>query len=459
MITPMLRIALAVTVLSSTACANHAKRSIALYESGDYTGALHAADDGLTNHPDDDALWGMKVRAALALGDRAGVAKAYEGYSAHRSELDKELLRDISTATIGQALASPSVKLKVAAIEAVEHHELHALADAVAERMEDRDDRVAAAASIAVLNGWPGARQNAGELLTSSEPEARRIIVDGIGRKVGKGAQADLEQAANDRDPRVRRAAIHWLGMTKDAGAIELLAKRQRDPDEGVRAAAAQALARIGGGDLVAFAKQALADHALSVRLAGVDLLAAAKADEALVGLADNPDPLVALQAAIAVRSRHPDLAQKAVTRALAADEPSLRAGAANMLALALDSAEARSAAQRLAGDPAVAVRLAAARVLVHTGDREAARTIFTAALGDADHGVQAAADLAELGDPRGLQALSAAMGNTDASARITAVHEHESAHRVTAGLVAALADDNALVRIEAAIVLATLAK
>ncbi|MBA2540847.1 MAG: hypothetical protein H0V17_14505 [Deltaproteobacteria bacterium] len=41
-----------------------------------------------------------------------------------RGEDDKELLRDVSTATIEQALASPSVRLKIAAIEAIATLEL-----------------------------------------------------------------------------------------------------------------------------------------------------------------------------------------------------------------------------------------------------------------------------------------------------------------------------------------------
>src|SRR5262245_23217367 len=102
----MLRIVLALALLAPAAgCANRAKRSVSLYESGDYAGAMRAADEGLAGHPDDDGLWGMKVRSALALGDAAGVAKAYQGYMEHRADLDKELLQDLATATIAQALA------------------------------------------------------------------------------------------------------------------------------------------------------------------------------------------------------------------------------------------------------------------------------------------------------------------------------------------------------------------
>ncbi len=457
----MRRIALVLALLAPAACANRAKKSIDLAESGDYAGAARAADEGLASHPDDDNLWAMKVRASLALGEREAIARAYEEYVARRGEDDKELLRELATATLGQALASPSVKMKIAAIEAIERLEIHALTDQVAESMGDDDDRVAAAAAVAVLRGIPGAPQVADDLLRSENPEARRIVVDGIGRKIGKLAVADLEKAADDSDPRVRRAAIRWLGMIKDQNAVPLLARRMRDPDDGVRAAAASALARIGTGDLAGFAKQALADHSLAMRLAGVDLLAAAKADAELVALTDDKDAMVALQAAIAIKAKRPELAEKALVRASTAAEWTTRAGAANLAVTAVGRQRARPHAQKLADDAELGVRLAAARVLAQLDDREAAKRVFASALDNAEYGVQAAADLAALGDPAGMQALSSYVrdaGRTPAQ-RAAAAAAHRSAHRVTGGLVAALADGNGLVRVEAAAVLGTLAK
>jgi HEAT repeat protein len=455
------RVVLALALLAPAACANRAKQSVALYESGDYAGASRAADDGLAQHPDDEGLWGMKIRASLALGDADGIAKAYAGYMAHRGEDDKELLRDLAQATIAQAIASPSVKLKIQAIEAIAALELNDLADAVAERMDDQDDRVAAAAAVAVLKGFPDAPRIADEMLHSDVSEARRIVVDGLGKKVGKLALSDLEKAAADRDHTVRRAAVYWLGALKDKDAVEVLTKRMKDPDEAVRAAAAQALAKIGIGNLEAYAKQALADRSLSVRMAGVDLLAAAKRDDQLITLTDDKDPMVALSAAIALKASRPDLAPKAIDRAITADEWTVRAGAANMLGMAVDKATAKSYAQKLIGDSSPGVRLAAARVLLHQGDRDAAAPIFSAALTDADFGLQAATDLAGTGDKAGLDALSAATRDPSKSAeqRAAAASAHRSAHRVTPGLVAALADPNGLVRIEAAATLGALAK
>ena len=91
----IMRLWFATAVVVLLAGCGHAKQSITLYEKGDYAGSLRAADEGLSDHPDDNALWGMRIRAALALGDGAAVAKAYGDYVAKRGDDDHELLRDL----------------------------------------------------------------------------------------------------------------------------------------------------------------------------------------------------------------------------------------------------------------------------------------------------------------------------------------------------------------------------
>jgi HEAT repeat protein len=457
----MRRLVFALALLVPAACANRAKRSIDLYDSGDYAGAARAADEGLANHPDDDNLWAMKVRASLALGNAEATATAYDQYVAHRGGDDKELLRDLSTATLGAALTSPSVKMKIVAIEAIEQIEIHALTDQVAMAMDDNDDRVAATAAVALLRGMPDAPHIADQLMSSPDADARRIAVNGIGRKVGKLAGTDLVKAASDPDPRVRRAAISWLGMIKYADAVEVLTRHMKDPDDSVRAASAVALARIGIGNLPGLAKQALADRSLAVRMAAIDLYAAAKADAELIALTEDADPMVATQAAIAVKNKRPELAEKTIARAVAADEWTIRAGAANLLASALSPETARATALKLIGDSELAVRLAAARALMRLDDKDAAKRVFAAALTDPEYGVQAAADLASLGDAQGMQALSSYVRDAKRTPaqRVVAASAHRSAHRVTGGLVAALADGDGLVRVEAAAALGILAK
>jgi len=444
------------------ACASRAKQSVNLYESGDYAGAARTADAGLASHPGDQGLWQMRVRAALALGDADGVARAYASYLGHREGDDPELLKDLAIATLGQALSSPSVRLKIAAIEAVAAAEIQALADQVAERLGDDDDRVAAAAATAVLRGYPQAPQVASQMLRSEDPEARRIAVEGVGKKVGALAVLDLQRlAGSDPDPRVRRAAIRWLGVVKAKAAGEVLERQLRHPDEGVRAAAALALARIGQGDLAGLAKRALADKALAVRLAGIELLLAAKQTAELIRLADDPDPIVAAEAAFAARRQ--DLATKALDRAVGSEGWTIRAGAATMASRASGKTHALVIARKLLSDPEPRVRLAAARVLAHAGERGPAIEVFVAALttGAGDAALGAATDLAGLGDQRGLEVLDAMVrdGKSTADQRAAAASAHRSARKVTPGLVAALADPNGVVRVEAATALVMLAK
>ena len=442
-----------------SAC-GHARTSVSLYESGDYAGAARAADQGLAQHPNDEGLWQMRVRAALAQGDSAGIATAYAAYVSSRGEDDKELVRELAIATLEAGLESPSAKMKIVSIQAIEAAELQDLADSVAQKMEDKDDRVVAAAAIAILRGgYPQAPDVVDQLLASENPEARAIVIEGLGKKVGALAADDLQRAATDPDPRVRRIAIRWLGQIKDTNAVALLTRRMRDPDEAVRAASATALARIGIGNLEALGTQALKDRALAVRLAGIDLLAAAKRTDRLVQVAESDaDPMVAAEAAL--EAKRSDLAMAALQKAARAELWTMRAGAANLAIRAFGKDGAPRFLRELAADKELAVRLAAARALLHAGDRTTAMAIFTEALATPEQMLAAASDLAGIGDPRGVSALdSAARAGKDANGRSAAVAAHRGARTITGGLVGALADQSGLVRVEAAAVLVALAK
>ena len=109
-------------------------------------------------------------------------------------------------------------------------------------------------------------------------------------------------------------------------------------------------------------------------------------------------------------------------------------------------------------------MRLAAARALASAGDRAAAIAVLADALAAADAAataLAAASDLARLGDARGVAALEAAVRDArrPPDERAAAASAHQLARRVTPGLVAALADANAVVRVEAATALAMLAR
>jgi len=451
-----MRLFMGLAVVCAASCADHAKHSVSLYEAGDYAGAARAADEGLTAHPSDPGLWGMRVRAALALGDADGIAKAYAAYLHERGDDDRALLLDLADATIGQALASPSARLQLRAIGAVEDLELEDLANEVFEHVNADDDRVAAAAAVAVLHGFGDAPKVAKQMLRSDSAEARRIALEGVAKKLGKITEGDLEVAAGDNDARVRAAALHWLGMLRDADAVEVCTQRLHDPDATVRAAAASALAQIGLGNLEAAARLAAEDKVIGVRLAAIELYAAAHADGALAALAaEDKDARVALAAALAVKKTRPELASQAIARAAADADWTTRAAAANEAIAAVGKDAALAIALRLGGDKELAVRLAAARALAHLGDDAHAEAILRP-----EHDLDAIADLAAL-DGEGLDQLSMAVRDLHRTPdqRAQAAAAHVAARHVTPGLVAALADPNGLVRIEAAAALGRLAK
>jgi HEAT repeat protein len=168
---------------------------------------------------------------------------------------------------------------------------------------------------------------------------------------------------------------------------------------------------------------------------------------------------MVAVEAAIALKDKA--LAQAALDKALAADGWTIRAGAANVAVRAVGKAAALDLARKLLGDKELGVRIAAARVFAHAGDKPTAATVFAAALANADFELQAASDLAEQGDDRGIKALDADVRDAKRTPeqRAAAAAAHHGAHKVTPGLVAALADSSGVVRVEAAAALVMLSK
>src|SRR5439155_6851575 len=154
------------------------------------------------------------------------------------------------------------------------------------------------------------------------------------------------------------------------------------------------------------------------------------------------------------------DAATKALDRAAAAADWHVRAGAANMAIRVLGKDAGLAFAKKLIADKVQDVQLAAARVLAHGGDRDAASTVFASALAG-DAAISAAADLAELGDPRGLDLLDRVVrdGARAPDQRAQAALAYRTARRITPGLGGALADPNGVVRVEAAAAIAAIAR
>ncbi len=214
-------------------------------DQGDPAGAEAAADQGLAEDPDHEALWRLKIEAVMAGGESERALALYETWRSRRGGHDRALLRRLATQTLAQGLRVPSAQVRAAAVQAIERQEIIALARDVAARVEDEEDLVAAAAAIAVLRSAPGAARVAAQLLGSDDPAARALVIAGIGRKLGKTAVTELRAALADRQAVVRRAAVRALARVATAEDLQRLARMaSADPDLRVRIAALQALAQ-----------------------------------------------------------------------------------------------------------------------------------------------------------------------------------------------------------------------
>lgn len=428
-----------------------AKRAQSLLDRGDYRGAADTADAELGKSPGDADLQRIRMRAALGLGDARDAVARYRAWRERRGGDDLAALRTMAMTTLWQGLTSPSAAVRMQTIQSIEKLEIEDFAHDVGERMGDDDDAVAAAAAVAVLRAYPQAPDVATDMLKSPDWRARAIAVEGIGRKVGKHAAEDLRFAAVDVDARVRAAAATAIAALQDPADNERLAELATDSSAEVRGVALRALARGKRGDQGAIALSALNDDALGVRLAAVDLLVASRGAAAARPLLDHPDAMVAAYAARAVKD--PRLGAAAVDHALAHEDWTVRAGAVNLLEVALGRDGARQRLAKAARDPAIGVQLAAARLMAYLGDKAGATEIYVAALGAADptDRIGAAAELAHLGDARGVSALEQLGTAAEPGQRRAVITAHRAARVITPGLWIALADDDAANRIAAA--------
>lgn len=459
--------ALAVAVAGCTSGA--VTRSVRLYEQGDYRAAAQVAEAGRQASPGDDDAWRMQLRALLALGEREALVETYGAYrEARGAKDDAALLRELAEATLGQGLRAPSVALRVASIRAVEKAELRGLADAVAQRLTDPDDRVVAAAAAAVLRGYGDAAEALDDMLRSEEEEARRLAYDGLGRKVAKHAVQELLTGAKDPSPSVRETAVRYLGELRQGELAPVLLASAADRAPGVRAAALRGLAQLPSfapEAARARASAAASDESLAVRMAAIELLLALGQRAALEALLEDGEVTVALAAARALRleaQRSAPVLERGLASAAWTDRVS---ALGQLVALLGEPGAAR--ARPLLADPAPAVRLAAARVMARHGGRaealavleEQVASVMGAGASVSSAAVEAAIDLAALEPARGEPALAAALRARSSERRLQAVAGHRVLGRVTPGLLGALADASPMVRVEAAAVLAELAK
>lgn len=396
------------------------------FERGDYPAAAAAAERARATYPDHPERWRVHIEAVHRQGDASRATELYREWYQRRQVHDHKVLARLALTTLWQGLRVPSAQVRVATILAVERQEVEKLADEVDALMTSDSDIVAAAAATALLRGRPGAPRIATQVLVSEDPAARAIAVAGIGRKIGKRARVDLTFSLRDGDPRVRIAGIGALAPMGDpADTDRLLALATRDGDGPVRARALASLQtgkRAGARDA---GLRGLTDADLAVRLAAVALLRALGERDTLATFASAHTDAAAIHAhAALVRGPTAESAQ-AMAQALA------------------DAAVKEQWAQRVA--------LIERMTEVVPGDQAKARLRALASDPDGRVRVAAAAGLLDLKVAEGTPLLSTACADEASETRAAAIAAHIERKLLTPGLIDALADDSALIRIQAA--------
>ncbi len=381
---------------------------------------------------------------ALARGDVAGAVGAYERAGAS----DARRLRQAAAVVVWQALTGPDARVRERAARIAVDVSDPLLDQQLAARLVDEDARVRTIVAAAFAPQLDAARQVVAAALDGADPGARAIAVAALG-SLGDG-RARLDRLLGDASAEVRAAALGQLAALKPSNAGALARGLLHDPDAGVRAAALRALGVLGGRDYAADIDSELGDPALGVRLAALSALERLSgAPERLSLIAQAGDRFVAVRAAVALAHRGRALeALAAVERAAADRRADARAAAMN--AAGELGAPAARVVLPLLRDPDLEVRLAAARAAAQLGHPAEAMRVFVAAL-DTPWGLDAADELARLGDERGRARLRAAAASADAAVRARAVALWAPLPGATPALAHALADRDARVRLTAA--------
>jgi HEAT repeat protein len=320
----------------------------------------------------------------------------------------------------------------------------------LAARLADPAATVRATAAVALVRETPLAVEALRAILDGADAEAKIIAIDAVGAL--PDGKTRLAVLACDGDLRVRARAATAIAELKPDGARALLDQLLRDADPGVRGQALAGLALYGDRSALDEIAAALEDPSLGVRLAALGALVRLGRDavgERLLALGSGRDRYVALRAAVQLsRLGRARAALPAVQSAADDRNPALRVAAMNA-AGELGDAGGALAASHLR-DPDLEVRLAAARALSTTRKGELAVPTLVGALATPRR-LDAADELARLGDARGVAELKVAARAPDPRVRRVALALLGTLPAGHDALVAALHDPDPTVRLDAA--------
>jgi HEAT repeat protein len=371
-------------------------------------------------------------------------------------------VRHEAEAVVWSAMGAPSAELREHATRIVADVADPTLDRGLGTRLGDPSPSVRATAAVALISQQPLAADVLRAVLDGNDASAKVIAIDAIGAL--DDGKARLPKLAADGDVRVRARVATAIAQWKPEGARALLGTLLHDQDPGVRGQALAGLAQLGDDDALAEVTQALDDPSLGVRLAalgalvrlgrdaiGNQLLALGSGARSTPGAtpASTIDRYVALRAAVQLSHRGRAQAVLPAVRA-AADDRDAAVRVAAMNAAGELGRIGNALAQAHLGDPDVDVRLAAARAAIATGPHDVALPALLSAL-STPRRLDAADELARLGDARGLAALQTAARAHDAAERRAAVRLLSPLPAGHDALVAALGDGDADIRLDAA--------
>jgi HEAT repeat protein len=395
-------------------------------------------------------------------GTRAPVMRTDAGPALSRGALTRAV--DAAQAVVVSALCDPDAGARLRATRLIAELADPALDRELPARLADEDARVRAVAAAALAPQSEVARNALVSLLAGPDARARALALDGVGAL--DGAAEVLARLAHDPDAGVRARVAQALARPpRELSADALLVGLAGDDDAGVRAAAIRSLGDRGGSGALELAGRALADGALAVRLAALDAIA--RLDPSPRRLAEiaartgaaSLDKFVALRAAVKLAKLGARATALATVREAATDPHAAVRVAAMNAAGELGDAGAPLAGAALA-DRDLEVRLAAASALAALGHPDQARPTLAALSTETPPAqaprlrLDAADELARLGDARGVAFLSAAVRAPDPHTRQAALARFGLYPAGAGALVSALADPQLSVRLTAAEIL-----